>query len=143
MKLKIHILLFLSLGSFQMKAQFNIDSIMVTYKKHVALDSSVILEIYAKDLNIDTQQVIGLDKVFEIALKKDSLMDPSRTKVELVYYQNSNEYIWMLSSSLIIPLDNKNRKKNFKIKVRYMWINQIGKITWYRKERRYAYSVRF
>lgn len=142
MKLKFYILLFLSLGSFQMNAQFNIDSIVVKYTKHLTRDSSDVLKIYAEDLKLEAQQIIELDKVFEIALKKDSLISPARTTVELVYYQHHNEYVWMLRSNLIIPLNNKNRKKNFKIKDRYIWINQIGKITWYRKERHYAYSVK-
>ena len=132
MKPVFYIFLFLTFKIFHTYGQQQIENMVFPYKRHLISDSTIVKATSSSELELDSNLVIPLTKVFHKAQKRDKHFHPINTTVELVYYQKRDKYTWMLQTETLTS--RKSRGRMIKIKAKYMWINQKGKIIRHRRE---------
>ncbi len=132
MKPAFYILLFLTCTIFDSSGQQQIENMEFSYKRHLISDSTIVKRTSSIELELDSNLVIPLTKAFSKALRRDKHFHPINTSVELVYYQKSDKYTWMLQTETLTSRHRQGRM--VRIKVKYIWINQKGRIVWQKRE---------
>ena len=128
------ILLVLCLNCSRFPAQ---DSTLVRYIIHHDTGSSTVKSMYAKDLPVPGSPCISFGEACRIMSEKDTSFLKNPIKFEFVSYEPTDHFLWKFESSEIISQTALKRGNGVKrvSKTRYLWIDQNGKIDWYKRER--------
>ena len=117
-----------------------INSTVVKYTYYVAIDSVETRTLLVPELTVDTS-FISFEEAYRIALSKDSLFKNfdellSYRRYELKQYSDSS-IMWQFEYNTLTPCSNYiGRIPKYTESKAWIWIDQNGKITWYKRKRK-------